>query len=129
MLDRGPGAKTIWVQSIPEILPSVNGRLVRFHGFTPAEIMLGFVPEWKIKQRSAHKVIPDIMNETTREAAPGEIYEIEEGPEELKIERMIDRREERRTFAVRSISENHARQEEKIRAKLTKPQVGDLVLL
>ncbi len=45
MLDRGPGEKTIWGRRIPEILPSVNSRLVRLHRFTPEEIMLGFVPE------------------------------------------------------------------------------------
>lgn len=45
VLDRGPGAKMIWRRSIPEIIPSINGRLVRLHGFTPSEIMLGYVPE------------------------------------------------------------------------------------
>ncbi len=48
-----------------------------------------------------------------REATQGEVYKIEEEPDGLKIEKMIDRREEQRTFAVRSISENHAGQEAK----------------
>lgn len=39
-------------------------------------------------------VIPDLMHETTWEATPREVYEIEEGPEGLRIERMIDSREE-----------------------------------
>ena len=113
MLDRGPGAKTIWGRSNPEILPSVNGRLVRLHRFTPSEIIVGFVPEWKITQRSAHEVIPDITNETTREATPREVYGIEERPVGLMLKRIIDGKEEQRTFAVRSISENHTRQEGK----------------
>ena len=116
VLDRGPGAKTIWGRSISIILPLVNGRLVRLHGFTPAEIMLGFVPKWKVTHRNAQQVAPDIMYETTQETTPEEIYEIEKGPEGLKIERMIDRRGEQRTLAVQSISENHTRQEGKTRA-------------
>ena len=129
VLDRGPGAKTIWGRSIPKILPSVNGRLVRLHGFIPAEIMLGFIPKWKVTHRNVQQVAPDIMHETTRETTLGEIYEIEEGPKRLKIEKMIDRRGEQRTLAVRSISENHTRQEEKTRAQWTQSRVGDLVLV
>ena len=100
MLDRALRAKTIWGQSISEILPSVNGRLVRLHGFTPAEIMLRFVPEWKILHKSGHEVILDITNETTREATSRKVSKMEERPEGLRIERMIDRKKEPRTFAV-----------------------------
>ena len=129
VLDRGPGAKTIWGRSIPEILPSVNGRLVRLHGFTPAEIMLGFVPDWKVTRGNAQEVMPDITHGTMREATPGEVEEIEAGPKGLRIERMIDRREEQRILPVRSISENHTRQEGIMRAQWTQPRVGDLVLV
>ena len=80
-------------------------------------------------QRSAHEIKPDITNDTTREATQREIYEIEKGLEGLRIERMIDRREEQRIFAVRLISENYTRQEEKTRAQWTKPRVGDQVLV
>ncbi len=80
-------------------------------------------------QRSGHEVIPDITNETTREATSEEVYKIEEGPEGLRIGRMIDRREEQRTFAVQSISESHTRQEGITRAKWTKLRVEDLVLV
>ena len=64
--------------------------------------MLGFVPKWKVTHRNTKQVAPDITHETTREATPGEIYEIEEGPEGLRIEKIIDRRGEQRTLAVRS---------------------------
>ncbi len=119
VLDRGPGAKTIWGRSIPEIIPSINGRLVRLHGFTPSEIMLGYVPEWKVTGSET----------PIREVTSEEIEELEKGADGLIIERMVERREEQRTFAVRSISENHTRQEKKTRAQWTKPQVGDLVLV
>lgn len=42
---------------------------------------------------------------------------------------MVERREEQRTFAIQSISENHTRQEKETRAQWTKSQVGDLVLV
>ena len=100
MLDKGPGANTIWECSIPEILLLMNSGLVCLYGFTPVEIMLGFVPKWKITEKSVHEVIPDITNETTQKATQEEVYKIEEGPEGLKIERPIDRKEEQQTFAV-----------------------------
>ena len=81
-------------RELPLRLPLINGRLVRLHGFTPAEIMLGFVPEWKVTRGNAQEIMPDITHGTMREATPGEVEEIEEGPEELRIEEMIDRREE-----------------------------------
>lgn len=45
VLDWGPGVKMIWGHNIPKILPSVNNQLIHFYGFTPTEIMLGFVPK------------------------------------------------------------------------------------
>ena len=119
VLDRGPEAKMIWGRSIPEIIPLINGRLVRLHGFTPSEIMLGYVPEWKVTGSET----------PIREVTLREIEELEEGADGLIIEKIVDRREEQRTFAVRSISENHTRQERKTRAQWTKPRVGDLVLV
>lgn len=53
---------------------------------------------------------------------------MEEGLEGLKIERMVDKREEQQALAVRSISENHTRQEGKTQAQWTQPRVRDLVL-
>lgn len=70
-----------------------NGRLVRLHGFTPAEIVLVFVPECEVTRGNAQEIMPDSTHGTMREATPGEVEEIE-GSEELRIEKMIDRREE-----------------------------------
>lgn len=47
VLNQGPGAKTIWGRSIPDIMPLINDRLVRLHGFISAKTMLGFVTDWK----------------------------------------------------------------------------------
>ena len=127
VLDRGPGAKTIWGCSIPKILPSVNGWLVRLHGFTLAEIMLGFVPEWRITK--THRDTSEVPPRFIEKALQEDVDEMEEGLEGLRIEKLIDRRNERRTLAVRSLSENHIRQERKTRAQWTQPRVGDLVLV
>ena len=100
VLYRGLGVKTVWGRSIPKILPSVNGQLVCLHGFTLVENMLGFLLEWKVTYRNAQRIASDIIHETTREAIPGETDEIGEGPEGLRIERIIDRRGEQQTLAV-----------------------------
>ena len=68
----------------------MNGRLVRLHGFTPAKIMLGYVPEWKVTHREMQKVMPGNMHGAMREAIQGKMGEIEERPERLSIEKMID---------------------------------------
>ena len=107
VLDWGPGAKTIWGRSIPKILPLMNGQLVRLHGFIPAEIMLVGTSE--------------VAQGVIEEATQGDVNEMEEGPEGFIIERLVDRRDERRTLAVRPILENHTRQEGKPRAQWTQP--------
>lgn len=66
---QGPGAKTNWGRSIPKILPPINGRLIRLHGFTPAEILLEFMPEWKITRtyRDLLEAVPGVMEEALQE--------------------------------------------------------------
>lgn len=90
-------------------MPLINGRLVRLYGFTPADIMLGFEPEWKVMPEAAQGFI--------EEAVQGDVNEMEEGPEGLRIERLMDKRDERQTLVVRSISENHTQQEGKFQAQ------------
>lgn len=85
----GTWSKNDWGRSIPEILPSVNGRLFRLHGFTPSEIMLGYAPEWKVTHGKAQKVMPGNTHGVMQEVTRGEVEEMEEGPEGLNIERMI----------------------------------------
>ena len=91
--------------------------------------MLGYVPEWKVTSRETQEITAEVIPKIIQKAALGELEGLEEGPDGLTIEKMIDGREEQRTLAVRSISENHTRQEKKTRAQWTKPRVGDLVLV
>ena len=123
VLDRGPGADTIWGRSIPEIMFLINGRLVRLHSFTPAEIMLGFVAEWTITHTDAQAVSPGVAQGLTEETVQGDLNEMDKGPEELRIERMVGREGGQRALAVKSISENHTQQEGKTRAQWTQPRV------
>ncbi len=84
VLNQGPGAKTIWGRSIPDIMPSINDRLVRLHGFTSAKTMLGFVTDWKAMNANAPGVTPGLIEETLQK----DIDEMGEGPEELKSWRL-----------------------------------------
>lgn len=59
--------------------------------------------------------MPEVEHEFIEEAVQGDMDEMEEGPEQLRIERLVDRRDKRRTLAVQAISENHTRQEGKAR--------------
>ncbi len=79
--------------------------------------MLGYVPEWKVTGSET----------PIREVTSKGIEELKKGADGLIIERMVEKREEQQTFTVRSISENHTRQEKITRAQWTKSQVGDLV--
>lgn len=77
--------------------------------------MLGFVPEWRVVQGNT----PEVTAGPVAEALQRDVDEMEEGPEGLRIERLVDRPDERQTLAVRSISENHTRLEGKTRAQWT----------
>ncbi len=74
--------------------------------------MFGFVPKWKAKQGHAQETRPDIRG-FSQEAKQGDIEEIEEGPEELLIEKIMDENgrkwEEQQAFMVQSLSENHTK--------------------
>lgn len=110
---KGPQARTMWGRAIPEIMPAINGRLMRLHGFTPAEILLGFIPEWR---------------QTHREHEEGD-GNAGGGADEALTTQWVELRQENRAAATRRMAATHTRTEEKQRSKWTKPQEGDLVLV
>lgn len=55
------------------------------------------------------------------------IGKIEQGPERMVTEECIENRDERRPLAIKSVSENHTRQEGKTQSRWTQSEVGDLV--
>ena len=46
--EKGSQARNNWGRSFPQIMPNINGRLLRFQGFTPAEILMGYNPQWTV---------------------------------------------------------------------------------
>lgn len=66
-------AKLIWGRTLPEVIPSINGKLVRLYGFTLAEIMLGFVPKRKMRHKEIRPdILPEVMQETTHRDKMGD---------------------------------------------------------
>lgn len=112
-----------------EIIPSINGRLVYLHSFIPPEIILGFLLEWKVTYLDIQGVKPEITHGFIKEVVQEDENEMKEELEKLRIKRLVNRRNKQQILTVRSISENHIRQERKIQAQWTKPRVGDLVLV
>lgn len=68
--------------------------------------MLRYNPKQKVTNRKTQEFIHGIISEIIQKATQ----------KQLKIEKIIDKREEQQTFAVQSISENHTRQEGKTQA-------------
>lgn len=115
VFQRGPQAKYAWGRSLPEIMPNINGRLVRTHGFTPAEIFFGYNPQYVVTQREP---TVDLTNGEGQDEQPGTL-----------LHQWMDLRDENNTLAVRHVAEGHTQQEGKTQALWTKPQAGDLVLV
>lgn len=70
----------------------INGKLVHLHGFTSAEAMLRFVPEWNVTRGEANEVMPGIMHGAIQEAEQRKAEDdMDERLKRFKsIERMID---------------------------------------
>lgn len=90
VLNRKLGAKTSWGCSISEILLPINSRLICLYDFTPAEIMLGFVPKSKITK--IHKDTTEVTPGVIEEASQEDVDVMEEGPDGLRIEKLVNRR-------------------------------------
>lgn len=91
-VDWGPEAKTIWGRSISKILHLMNGRSVRLHSFTPSEIMLGYVPEWKNMYGKAQDVMPGITLGAMQEAEQEKAKDMEKRRKGLGIEKVIGKK-------------------------------------
>lgn len=113
--ERGPRARLSWGRSIPQIMPNINGRLLRIHGFTPAEILMGYKPEWKI---ATNETATDVASEVIDVATPyGDLQYWEE------------KRKEIRDGAVLALTNHHTKLQARAQAAWTQPKPGDLVLV
>lgn len=108
---KGPQARRIWGRSIPEILPNINGRLLRIHGFTPAQILLGFNPQWQHPQPEVDQATIDVTT----------------GSEDLYL--WEQHREEIRNGAILALTRHQGSLEAKQKAGWTQPKQGDLVMV
>ena len=113
-----------WGLLVREAVIDINTRCIRVHGYTPAEILLGYNP------KRTHVKIPggdiqswlkegitsdDVLNSTANE-----------------IQRYIDRRDENGLLASEQLAGQHHRQEKAVRepgGAYQRPKAGDLVLL
>ena len=73
----------------------INGRLVRLHGLIPAEIMLSFVLEWRLRHKGDTS---EVMQGFIEEVMQGNVNEIEKGPERFIIQRLVDKKDKQKIF-------------------------------
>lgn len=109
---KGPQAKLYWGRAVSEILPNINGRLQRIHGFTPAEILVGFNPVWNQHQTLLEPIDP-----------------IDLVADQADFAYAVDNRDEYRHQAILALTEHQASLESKQSAAWTQPKPGDLVMV
>ena len=112
VMDRGPQAKKYWGRSLPEVALNINTRLLRMHGFTPSQILMGYTPEWNVRYRNTEQA-PNLSGHT--------------GPEDLTA--YFEGREEERQRVIGTIGASNSKLERQLRALWTPPRQGDLVMV
>lgn len=122
VIERGKQGRDAWGTAIPQISLNINTRLIRIHGFSPAQILLGYQPEYDkgVLSRGTHQWA-DLSQQPDQQIT-----------EQLRANELnfrIERRLEDRDNAVMAIGRNAERMERIQRAKWAKPKAGDLVLI
>ena len=112
--DKGPEAKFIWGRSLPQIQPNINGRLLRIHGFTPGEILLGYSPKWHVTKPEQERAGAEPIDATAPHA---------------NLSYWTSKREEIREGAILSLANYQDRLQAKAKALWTSPKAGDLVMV
>lgn len=110
-MENGQHGTDSWGLSVPNTMLAINTRLVKIHGFTPAELMFGYKP-----------VASRLVNE----------QEYIRDPEEYAphLHRLhIENRDELREEARQAMALVHRRMEGQRNPVWTRPKEGDLVLL
>lgn len=92
VLDKRFGAKTSWRRSILQILLPINSRLICLYGFIPIKIILRFVLKWKITK--IYRDTTKIMLGVIKKAWQKNMDVRKKRSDELKIEKLVDRKEE-----------------------------------
>ncbi|TAQ83554.1 hypothetical protein B7494_g8120 [Chlorociboria aeruginascens] len=123
-IEKGPNAIQFWGHAIGEIALCINTRLVRTHGFSPADMMLGYFPTW------CRKPTPrDYDTGTDRER------DVQSYPEQLAAvpgehwSFLWEARNELRDMVAASIAHAHAKVRSHNNPLWTTPKINDLVLV
>ena len=114
------GSSRDWGLEIRKAVLSINTRCVKIHGYTPAEILLGFNPSTTRKSESG---LEDWLKKDL--LLDGDII----GLSEVGIEALVDRRDERGRLAVQKLGRAQDQILPRKTAGYREPKVGDLVLL
>ena len=116
------GSSESWGHEIRNAVLAINTRCVQVHGYTPAEILLGFNPSLTRKMNTGFE---DFIkrNLATDTVDPSTL------PEELAIHGYIDSREEIGLRAGMRLAEKQDQLQAKKTPGYRKPKAGDLVLI
>jgi hypothetical protein len=120
-IERGPIGKKQWGLAIPQAMLSINSRLVKIHGFTPGEIMLGYQPRGIWQRQLENEERLDNMTEAE--------IQREEEKAHLVYGLRMERRDEQREAANTTVARNQKKLEGRNNPVWTQPKEGDLVLL
>ena len=113
-----------WGLLVREAVIDINTRCIRLHGYTPAEILLGYNP-----RRTQVEVPGDgIQNWLKEGLQPHDVL----GATEAEIAAYVDRRDENAATASERLAREHRRKENSAKTPggtYKRPEPGDLVLL
>lgn len=125
LADLRPNAKLIWHEHLPEILHSINTRVMLVHGYTPSQLFMGFnarMTAWDstglddtMRQLMSHRVVG---------ASPVNLLE----PTQYHY-RLAQLEEMRELARERVLLKQEAQENDCARSRHKPPQQGDLVLL
>jgi len=116
------GTAEYWSREIRNAVLAINSRCIRVHGYTPAEILLGFNP---LISRRVDNGLEEWVKRDQATDEPG----IGVGLNEETIHGYIDSREERGLQAGGKLARRQDRLEPKQTAGYKRPKPGDLVLV
>jgi len=134
VIAKGPHAAQIWNHALSEIQLMINTRLVRTHSFCPAEMMLGFVPQWLRKPEPLQDNVGTQLHPQPLHANKAEFEAEVERQDSAQGEHwnfLWEKREEQRNRLADSIATAHVKSQQTMgkRASQKKPKKDDLVLV
>ena len=96
-------------------MPNINSRLLRIQGFTPAEILLGYNPQWTVARHDEERDKAIDTTDVTMSSESTQYWQ--------------ERRKEIQDGVILALTDHQAKQQSKASAIWTPPKPGDLVLV